>query len=146
MTRTDPGMQEKERHMKRMSSESTGVSSHIVESESLGIAHGTSIGIGYAENTCISEGESNDDLSRSFSDDRPTSSSDDRPTTRSGSWQASEPQESVTILIEGGGFSFNDVFPMGSRNLAAENGRAIATFALSLVARRRRLSGRTVEE
>jgi hypothetical protein len=135
--------------MKRMSSESTGVSSHIVESESLGIAHGRTIGIGYgqSEGTCISEGESNDDLSRSFSDARPASSSDDRPATRSGSWQESEPPESVTILIEGGGFSFNDVFPMGSRSLAAENGRAIATFALSLVApRRRRSSGRQVEE
>jgi hypothetical protein len=55
--------------------------------------------------------------------------------------------DTVTILIEGGGFSFNDVFPMGSPSLAAENGRAIATFALSLVApRRRRSPGRTVEK
>jgi len=67
-------------------------------------------------------------------------------TTRASESHTAHP-EAVTILIEGGGFSFNDVFPMGSRGLAAENGRAIATFALSLVApRRRRSSGRSVEE
>lgn len=68
-------------------------------------------------------------------------------TVASGSDAQPGRDESVTILIEGGGFSFNDVFPMGSRALAAENGRAIATFALSLVSpRRRRSSGRNSEE
>jgi hypothetical protein len=58
-----------------------------------------------------------------------------------------EQPESVTVLIEGGGFSFNDVFPMGSRSLAADRGRSIAKFALSgAPSGGRRSSGRTRTE
>ena len=52
----------------------------------------------------------------------------------------------------GGGFSFNDVFPMESRLTAAQCGRDIASHALKLVAdplaapRRRRSSTRQAEE
>lgn len=58
-----------------------------------------------------------------------------------------EQPESVTVLIEGGGFSFNDVFPMGSRTLAADRGRSIAKFALAgAPSRGRRSPGRTGAE
>jgi hypothetical protein len=122
-------MKKRRNQMKNTRSESTSIATGIGETLVEAIGHGESI--------AISEGYSDDSLCRGVSDARLQ--------PRASSWSG-EPRESVTILIEGGGFSFNDVFPMDSRVIAAENGRAIATFALSLVApRRRRSSGRTVE-
>jgi hypothetical protein len=114
-----------------------------------GIGETTSEGIGPGESISISEGYSDDSLGRGFSDDQLNVESEQRP--RASGWSG-EPRESVTILIEGGGFSFNDVFPMESRLTAAQCGRDIASHALKLVAdplpapRRRRASTRQVEE
>jgi hypothetical protein len=127
--------------MKNTRSEST--------SRTTGTGETISEGIGHGEIISISEGSSDDSFSRGVSDDRLTVESEQRP--RASSWSG-EPRESVTILIEGGGFSFNDVFPMENRLTAAQCGRDIASHALKLVAdplaapRRRRSPGRQVEE
>jgi hypothetical protein len=120
------------------STESQGVSMGINTSESWGV--------GFGESMSMPDSETGDRLHQSNAFDRSTIWSE--PTSKElRQGRDAESRESVTVLIEGGGFSFNDVFPMASRGSAAENGRAIATFALSLVApRRRRTSGRSVEE
>jgi hypothetical protein len=83
-------------------------------------------GLGIAEHKSDSTGNHVDDMSGTSGQDQP---------------------ESVTVLIEGGGFSFNDVFPMGSRTLAADRGRSIAKFALSgAPSRGRRSPARTGAE
>src|SRR5438309_4114596 len=125
--------------MKQTRSESTSTGTGMGETNTVGVGHSEAI---------TSESYS-DDFGRAFSDDQPNVESEHRP--RTSSWSG-EPRESVTVLIEGGGFSFNDVFPMESRLGAAQCGREIATYALSLVAhplvasRRRRSTGRQVEE
>lgn len=127
--------------MKQTRRESTGTSTGI------GYTKGESIGNG--ESITISESHSDDSFGRAISDGQSSVESERRPRA---SGSSGESQESVTVLIEGGGFSFNDVFPMESRSGAAQCGREIATYALSLVARplvasrRRRSSGRQVEE
>jgi hypothetical protein len=93
----------------------------------------------------MSEGDADDRLHRSNAFDRPTTWSEQTPDEPRGSRDVGS-SESVTILIEGGGFSFNDVFPMASRGLAAGFGRAIAKHALELADPRRRSSRRTVGE
>jgi hypothetical protein len=121
------------------------------ESTSTGTGMGEtrSVGIGRSESFMVSATNSEDFSDRSVSDDQPNVESEQRP--RGSGWSG-ESQESVTILIEGGGFSFNDVFPMESRLTAAQCGRDIASHALRLVAdplatpRRRRSSGRQAEE
>lgn len=83
-------------------------------------------GVGIAEHTSEITGKNVDDMRSTSGQEQP---------------------ESVTVLIEGGGFSFNDVFPMGSRTLAADRGRSIAKFALSgAPSRGRRSRGRTGAE
>jgi hypothetical protein len=118
-------------------------------SRTTGMGETTSEGIGHGESISISESYSDDSLGRGVSDDRLSAESEQRSRA---SGRSGEPRESVTILIEGGGFSFNDVFPMESRLTAAQCGRDIASHALKLVAdplaapRRRRSTGRQVEE
>jgi hypothetical protein len=125
--------------MKQTRSESTSTVTGTGETK--GVA------IGQTEST-ISESDSDDSFGLAVTDD-PNVESERRP--RAAGWSG-EPRQSVTVLIEGGGFSFNDVFPMESRLGAAQCGREIATYALSLVAhplgssRRRRTPGRQVEE
>jgi|SRR5947209_20533192 len=127
--------------MKQIRSESTSTSTGIGETKSEAIGQGESIS--------INEGYSDDSSSRGVSNDDLNVESERRP--RASGWSG-EPRESVTILIEGGGFSFNDVFPMESRLTAAQCGRDIASHALKLVAdplaapRRRRSSTRQAEE
>lgn len=118
-------------------------------STSTGIGETKAEGIGYSESITISESHRDDVLERGALQD---SSNVEGERRLRASDVSGEPQESVTVLIEGGGFSFNDVFPMESRSGAAQCGREIATYALSLVAhplvpsRRRRSPGRQVEE
>jgi len=141
MTRTNSGMREKENQMKQTRSESTSTGTGTGETKGVATGHNESV--------TISETYSDDSLGRGVSDDQLNIESERRP--RVSGWSG-EPRESVTILIEGGGFSFNDVFPMESRLSAAQCGREIATYALSLVAhplaasRRRRSPNRQVEE
>jgi hypothetical protein len=111
----------------------------------MGISTGESQGVGWDESTSITKTEKRDDLSQIVADDRPTSWSEAAPLEPRRSRDA-ESRESVTILIEGGGFSFNDVFPMTTRSDAAAFGRTIAKHALELADPRRRSSRRTVGE
>jgi hypothetical protein len=126
--------------MKQTRSESTGTN--------MGVAETKSEGIGQGEAIAISESHSDHSFGAGASDDGSDVEGERRP---HGPGWPGEPRESVTVLIEGGGFSFNDVFPMESRLGAAQCGREIATYALSLVAhpvasRRRRSPGRQGEE
>jgi len=127
--------------MKQARSESTGTN--------MGVAETKSEGIGYGESITISESHSDHSFGAGASSDGSDVEGERR--LRAPDFSG-EPHESVTVLIEGGGFSFNDVFPMESRSGAAQCGREIATYALSLVAhplvpsRRRRSPGRQVEE
>jgi len=127
--------------MKQTRSESTSTSRGIGETRGEAIGHGESI--------TVSESHIDDVFERGALEDASTVEGEGR---LHASGCSGEPQESVTVLIEGGGFSFNDVFPMESRLGAAQCGREIATYALSLVAhplvasRRRRSAGRQAEE
>ena len=126
--------------MKQARSESTGTNMGVAETKSEGIGHGESI--------TISESHSHHSVGAGASSDGSDVEGERRLRAPNSS---GEPLESVTVLIEGGGFSFNDVFPMESRLGAAQCGREIATYALSLVAhpvasRRRRSPGRQAEE
>src|SRR5258708_8526701 len=100
--------------MKQTRSESTSTGTGMRETSDAGIVDGESITIG--------ESHSDDSLGRAVSEDRSNIEFEQR--SRASGWSG-EPQESVTILIEGGGFSFNDVFPMESRLTAAQCGRDI---------------------
>jgi hypothetical protein len=137
----ESGDAEKENQMKQTRGESTSTSTGIGETKGEGIGH--------IESMTISESHSEDVFERAALQGPSTVEGERRP--RTSGWSG-EPQESVTVLIEGGGFSFNDVFPMESRSSAAQFGREIASHALKLVAhplsasRRRRSPGRQVEE
>ena len=120
--------------MRRNDNDSTQqISESPTSSTSSGSTHAAGHGVGIAGHR-----------TESTAGDRVDNDSE-RASTGGGSIQ--EQPESVTVLIEGGGFSFNDVFPMGSRSLAADRGRAIAKFALAgAPSRGRRSSGRTGAE